>query len=840
MRRVLTVLLLLAVVAAAGWTLYRWNRSDSSTADVWRAIPDQAAIVIELPDAWGTWDRFTHTSQLWGAFEQLHELAAIGRLMTRTVERIQNDAALREAIGGTPLLVALMQQGGDRPGCLFTGVLNTTDRTALGNFTAILGLDAAATATLVNGTTVTLRPDTALPELSLATRNGLWLLASSPVMMEEALLQLERGTPITSDTLFARAHATLGAGAEAHLLFHTTRAQRLVRSAVREKGASELDLPEGWAALDVRPRADALLMSGLLVQAKEHWTLTSVRNQGAGPWNLSRLLPATVTSLNVQHVTDAQRYVSDRRAASDTSDGALATALFHWVHGSMGVATAQGKSGAQPMHWALFETDEVEAALTALGGLCHPCDTLAYRGVRLTRLPIVSTHERLLGPAFEPFVQPWWALLGDVVLFAPEPATLQIAIDAWNDGNTLAQDHRTSAWFDRMSEEAGTTWWCDVARSHDPFDGGSGKDPVTVTRPFDRSRGQLGGLTVQLSSGQHGMTHLSVDLQHAPQETPEAGTLWSVALGKAVGRAPDIVRNHTNNTREVLVQDAENTIHVIGSTGKVLWTRALDGPIRGEVIQVDRFKNGKLQLLFNTAARLYLIDRNGKDLAGFPVGLPDSASAPLSAFDYENNKEYRVLIPTMEARILNYSLDGKPVEGWEPPRTATTVSLAIAHLSLKNKDHLVVIDDGGTVGVLDRKGAPRYTPKLKLGRGSTVIGMSPALDIGACRLLWNDSVGNALSGTLDGRIDTLARAAAATGGFHHGLLQEDLDRNGTVDVVLHARGTPTMLDGARPLHAASMVGTVEAFTRIADLNLDGVMDLITTTPDGRVVVSKAP
>ncbi|HMC98074.1 MAG TPA: DUF3352 domain-containing protein, partial [Flavobacteriales bacterium] len=733
MRRVLTVLLLLAVVAAAGWTLYRWNRLGHDAGDVWRSIPDQPAIVIELPDAWGAWDRFTHTSQVWNALEQVPELAAIGTLMTRAVERTQNDAALRDALAGTPLIIAFIA-GGERPGCLFTGVLNTSDQAALGSFGAMLGLDARAAASLVTGKVITLRPDTSLPELSLAVHDGLWLLASSPVMMEEALLQFERGEPITSDTLFARARATLGAGAEAHLLFHTARAQRLVRSGWKIT-TTELDLPEGWVALDVRPRADALLMSGLIVPARPHWTLNCVQHQGTGPWNLSRLLPATVNTWDLQQVTDAQRYLADR-AATDSTERTTAVALFNWVHGAMGVATASRTDLASEMHWALFQTDDPESAAASLNSLCTACDTIDYRGVRLTELPVQQSHERLLGPSFEPFVQPWWALLGDVVVFAPDPTPLQAAIDAWNDGNTLAEDQRTSGWFARMSEDAGRTWWCDVSRSHDLF---SATDSAAVPRPLDRLLAQLGGLTVQLTPGQHGMTNISVDLQSAPHEVYETGALWSIALGTAVTRPPDILRNHTNNTREVLVQDVGNRIHLVGSTGKVLWTRDLDGPLLGEVAQVDRFKNGKLQLLFNTAARLYLIDRNGKDLAGFPVSLPENASAPLSAFDYDDTKEYRVLIPTVQARILNYDLEGRPVEGWEPPHTATTTSVAIEHLRLKNKDHLVIIDDAGAISVLDRKGAPRYSPELHLGRGSSAIAIRPALDIGASRILWNDS-----------------------------------------------------------------------------------------------------
>ncbi|HMC96999.1 MAG TPA: hypothetical protein VKG92_05065, partial [Flavobacteriales bacterium] len=90
-------------------------------------------------------------------------------------------------------------------------------------------------------------------------------------------------------------------------------------------------------------------------------------------------------------------------------------------------------------------------------------------------------------------------------------------------------------------------------------------------------------------------------------------------------------------------------------------------------------------------------------------------------------------------------------------------------------------------------------------------------------------------------IDTLMRAMdASTTEPRGGFAQEDLDRNGTTDVVLHATSVPAMQDGAHPLRTANGPGNPGASVRFSDLNLDGVMDMITVTPDGRVVVSKAP
>ena len=105
----------------------------------------------------------------------------------------------------------------------------------------------------------------------------------------------------------------------------------------------------------------------------------------------------------------------------------------------------------------------------------------------------------------------------------------------------------------------------------------------------------------------------------------------------------------------------------------------------GAVHQVDRFQNGKLQLLFNTTTRCYLIDRNGVDVSGFPYELGSPAPVPLSVFDYDGQRDYRVLIPTADGRILNLTLDGTPVKGWDPPKMGSTAIEVVHHLRVRNK-----------------------------------------------------------------------------------------------------------------------------------------------------------
>ena len=70
MRRALILLVLIAVSGGVAWLLMHWDGAVASSADPWRAVPAEAAVIIEAPDALASWDRFSHTSLQWRSWEK--------------------------------------------------------------------------------------------------------------------------------------------------------------------------------------------------------------------------------------------------------------------------------------------------------------------------------------------------------------------------------------------------------------------------------------------------------------------------------------------------------------------------------------------------------------------------------------------------------------------------------------------------------------------------------------------------------------------------------------------------------------------------------------------------
>lgn len=184
---------------------------------------------------------------------------------------------------------------------------------------------------------------------------------------------------------------------------------------------------------------------------------------------------------------------------------------------------------------------------------------------------------------------------------------------------------------------------------------------------------------------------------------------FTVSLTSEILMQPQTVKNHRNNSYEIVVQDVLNNLYLISNSGQILWKRKLEGGILGKVKQIDIYKNGRLQLAFATQNYVYIIDRNGKDVGPFPKKFNDNITKPLSVFDYDNRKNYRLLV-TQNKSLIMYNTEAKRVNGFKYKKASNTISSQPKHFRIGSKDY-IVFSQGEKLEVLNRQGKERVTVK---------------------------------------------------------------------------------------------------------------------------------
>ncbi|WP_204347034.1 ribonuclease HII [Psychroserpens algicola] len=184
---------------------------------------------------------------------------------------------------------------------------------------------------------------------------------------------------------------------------------------------------------------------------------------------------------------------------------------------------------------------------------------------------------------------------------------------------------------------------------------------------------------------------------------------FNISIDANLATSPQFVKNHTTNQMDIAVQDINNNLYLISNKGKVFWKKQIDGKILGKIEQIDTYKNGRLQLVFNSSKRLYVLDRNGKDVNNFPLTFNDDITQPVSVFDYDKKKNYRLMV-TQGKSVLMYDKNGKIVKGFTYTSAPNTITSQPKHFRINRKD-FIVFSSGNQLEILDRVGKTRVKVK---------------------------------------------------------------------------------------------------------------------------------
>ncbi len=239
---------------------------------------------------------------------------------------------------------------------------------------------------------------------------------------------------------------------------------------------------------------------------------------------------------------------------------------------------------------------------------------------------------------------------------------------------------------------------------------------------------------------------------------------------------PNIIIDHNDKSDKVIVFDQSSNMYMIDNEGKINWSRKIEGLPLGKINQIDYFKNGKKQLLFNTKERIYLIDIKGKDIEGFPVKMKKTATNGLTVIDYENKQNYRILIAMNDNGIYNLDINCRPIADWNIIKTKKEVKTPILFCRANAKDYIIVIDNDNNANFYNRRGEPmlKKISPLKIAKNTSFVSNGK-------ELITTDASGNFITITSSAgiiRTKTLKLKA------EHYLAQSDFNNDGNKEYIV--------------------------------------------------------
>lgn len=177
-----------------------------------------------------------------------------------------------------------------------------------------------------------------------------------------------------------------------------------------------------------------------------------------------------------------------------------------------------------------------------------------------------------------------------------------------------------------------------------------------------------------------------------------------------VPSGPFKVKNCATGKTNLFSQQSNNWLVLKDEKGKGLWGVQFGTPICGAVSEIDYFGNGKIQFLFASGSKLYLIDRLGRFVKPFPVELGKEVLIGPAAYDFSGAHAYTAMVLHKDNTIGMYDLHGKTPSAWKDIKSEETIKSLPELLRVKGKRFWVVRTSVRTVIYGFDGGSPVYNP----------------------------------------------------------------------------------------------------------------------------------
>ena len=128
---------------------------------------------------------------------------------------------------------------------------------------------------------------------------------------------------------------------------------------------------------------------------------------------------------------------------------------------------------------------------------------------------------------------------------------------------------------------------------------------------------------------------------------------------------PFRVKNSGTGRMNLFYQNSSGAICLKEEDGKGIWGVPFGKPLCGTAQTVDYYANGKLQILFGSGSSVYLIDRLGRFVTGFPIDLGKEILLGPDVYDFNGAKAYNIMVLHKDRTIEMYNLKGQKPASWK-------------------------------------------------------------------------------------------------------------------------------------------------------------------------------
>lgn len=539
---------------------------------------------------------------------------------------------------------------------------------------------------------------------AFAVYRNLLIVAGLPLLVEEAIGRLDwRPGSLARQSDFKGIRGSRKQTSAVRLYLQTGQLHHLLSGLVHPAGLAEIQrwkLLSNWIRLDLQRHKNKLLIngiSGIPPHAPIHNALLE-RAQILQPKHLE-VIPDNLAMLWVGSIANWGRM-------SREGGREFKKYITPWAGRELAIAMAQPKGIELPSDWyAAIAVRQKSLAESRLSELAAKAGTLQDYDYQSFRIRQVMTDQLLPFFPERRMENPFFAFVGEDVVFASSQAGLEVWIDAFIAGKTLARDERFLPLYEQ-GKRPGAWFLYLPAERLQPLLQAYAPEAPGIAR-FLQNIGDIG----IAASAKGKYWHLHGSAAQAVATESQSAVAWKALLPAPALSAPFPVVDSSAKQICIAVQDTAFRLHLIGPAGELRWSKTLDGPLLSSVQTMDYYGDGSTALLFNTARNVYLTDMQGKELGNFPLPLQSPATNGVTVVNFDEGMQICFFIACANGNVYGFDRLGRPLPGWNPLKGAGTLRFPLLHFYKDDKDYLVTLNDKGMLRAYRRDGGERLPPR---------------------------------------------------------------------------------------------------------------------------------
>lgn len=767
------------------------KRHQPSVASLYKAIPDDVAFIINIKDYTKLRADISVNSRTW-------ENVTFIKKQTDFLDSLQQiNGFLKDFLSESPEILITGHTSGKDP----LQLLYYTKIESFGDFRKIVKTIEKTPGSVVTerqfqGATIFDFLLSAKKEsLSVGHINGVVLISQSSLLIENAMRKIRSDKPMQDDPALEELIRSAGKSALMNFYLKYEAIPLIGTQLLLPQFREQLEFAGkfgNWLELDLIIKPDILVFNGFSSSSTDKNLQRVFENQKPRSFEMFGKIPANTNTFCIMAVSDVNAYFADYlkfQIAQQIKPLGLTDSIKSEYNINLqdditeifeteaGIVFAETANDSTQHTFTLLRVKDNEAAEKILykwaetftaatedsGKVTQDISVDENFTAKIYKLSAVNIPAALFGSMFNAEGNEYCTLSDNYLIFGNSAGALQAYVRNILSNNTLNTSLEFNEFSEYFSNQTNFFFYNKPSLSSNLFNTYLKQD--LVARLKNDKINNLQAFVFQFNVND-GNIYNNIFVKYAPAKAnnlPKA--TWESKLDGNCRVKPSLVRNHLTGETEIFAQDDHNNIYLINKLGRILWKQHIDEPILSDIYQIDYHKNNKLQYLFNTARKIYAIDRNGKALKGFPVNLKEKATNGLAVFDYDKNREYRIFLACADKKVYMLEKDGKPGNGWNTKETDGIVTKPVQHFRFNAADYLV-FNDEQKIYIVNRRGKERVNPEKQftISANNTVKLIKNTNAKATCFGI-TDNDGQVYLINTKGRVNTLSLGRFPTGHF---------------------------------------------------------------------------